>query len=132
VVTSTTETADEPVFAGIDWGGASHRLCVVDAVGDVLVQCRIRHDVAGLAELDDLLARWPGVRVAIERGEGLLVEHLQQLGLPIYCVSPKISARARERYRMASTKSDAFDAFVLADTSATNTATGGPCRRPRC
>ena len=54
--------------------------------------------------------------MAIERAEGLLVEHLHTLEVEIFCVSPKISARARERYRMAAAKSDAFDAFVLADT----------------
>ena len=53
---------------------------------------------------------------AIERGEGLLVEHVQAVGVPLYCIGPKISSRARERYRLANTKSDAFDAFVLADT----------------
>lgn len=36
--------------------------------------------------------------------------------MPIFCISPKISARARERYRMAASKSDTFDAYVLADT----------------
>jgi transposase len=116
VVTTPDSLSVEPVFAGIDWGGACHQLCIVDAVGQVLVQQRVGHDVLGLTELDDQLARWPGVKVAIERGEGLLVEHLQQRGLPVYCISPKISARARERYRLAATKSDAFDAFVLADT----------------
>ena len=116
MVTTPDSLLDEPVFAGIDWGGASHQLCVIDAAGQVLLQRRVRHDVPGLAELDELLARWPNMKVAIERGEGLLVEHLQQHGLPVYCISPKISARARERYRLAATKSDAFDAFVLADT----------------
>lgn len=56
------------------------------------------------------------VRVAIERAEGLLVEHLHGLDVSVFCVSPKISARARERYRLAAAKSDSFDAFVLADT----------------
>jgi transposase len=116
MVTTPDSPSAEPVFAGIDWGGASHQLCIVDTVGQVLVQQRVGHDVPGLTELDDQFARWPDVMVAIERGEGLLVEHLQQRGLPVYCISPKISARARERYRLASTKSDAFDAFVLADT----------------
>ncbi len=60
------------------------------------------------------MTRHPGqVRVAIERSEGVLVERLQQAGPEIYCVSPEISARARERYRLATSKSDAF---VLADT----------------
>jgi len=39
-----------------------------------------------------------------------------QQGHRLFCVSPKMSARARERYRLAPTKSDAFDAFVLADS----------------
>ena len=55
--------------------------------------------------------------VAIERAEGLLVEFLHTLpAVRLYCVSPKISARARERYRLSASKSDSFDAFVLADT----------------
>ncbi|WP_281287568.1 IS110 family transposase [Rudaeicoccus suwonensis] len=56
------------------------------------------------------------LRVSIERAEGILVEHLLDRGESVFCISPKISARARERYRVANTKSDAFDAFVLADT----------------
>ena len=48
--------------------------------------------------------------------EGILVEQLHAWNLPVYCVSPKISARARERYRLSATKSDTFDAYVLADT----------------
>lgn len=53
--------------------------------------------------------------VAIERSEGILVEHLHAWNLAVYCISPKISARARERYRLAATKSDAFDGYVLAE-----------------
>lgn len=81
-----------------------------------IVQTSSVHTHEWRADLDERLAGWPDVKVAIERGEGLLVEHLQQQGLPVYCISPKISARARERYRLAATKSDTFDAFVLADT----------------
>lgn len=105
------------VFAGIDWGGTYHQVCVLAGDGTVRVKRRVRHDVDGLRELDAVLATaGENVRVAIERGEGLLVEHLQAGGHEVFCISPKISARARERYRLAATKSDAFDAFVLADT----------------
>lgn len=105
------------VFAGIDWGGSFHQLCLINATGNVLVQRRISHDVAGFADLDTILSQHGRVLVAIERGEGLLVEHLHTLPeVTTYCVSPKVSARARERYRLAASKSDAFDAFVLADT----------------
>lgn len=105
------------VFAGIDWGGSFHQLCLIDADGNTLLQKRFDHTVEGLNNLCDALATPDGmVRAAIERGEGLLVERLLSLGLDLFCVSPKISARARERYRLASKKSDSFDAFVLADT----------------
>ncbi|MDT7552283.1 MAG: hypothetical protein QOI16_819 [Pseudonocardiales bacterium] len=111
------EPANE-VFAGIDWGGAFHQVCLIDEHGQVLQQRKVQHDLAGFVELDRLLTGHPDgqIRVAIERAEGLLVEHLHTLNVEIFCVSPKISARARERYRMAASKSDAFDAFVLADT----------------
>ena len=56
------------------------------------------------------------VPIAVERSEGLLVEHLQAAGHSVFPVSPRISARARERYKIAAVKDDRFDAFVLADT----------------
>ena len=106
------------IFAGVDWGGTQHQLCLIDADGQVLQQRRIPHTVAGVDELCQLLTNQHGlVRVAIERAEGLLVERLLSLNaVEVFCVSPKISARARERYRLAATKTDEFDAFVLADT----------------
>jgi transposase len=104
------------VFAGIDWGGEHHQLCVVDTAGRRLVERRIRHDVAGLAGLDGELAGFgASVPVAVERVEGLLVEHLQARGHIVFPVSPRIAARARERYKVAAVKDDRFDAFVLAD-----------------
>jgi len=104
-------------FAGIDWGGHEHQLCVVDGAGSKELELRVTHDVSGLDELVRALAlHGEHVPVAIERAEGLLVEHLQAHGHPVFPVSPRISARARERYRVAPVKDDRFDAFVLADT----------------
>lgn len=106
-----------PAFAGIDWGGENHQLCVVDPAGKRLTQLRVTHDVAGLGDLRRELARFGDqVPIAIERAEGLLVEHLQAHGHVLFPVSPRIAARARERYKVASVKDDRFDAFVLADT----------------
>jgi transposase len=108
-----------PVFAGIDWGGENHQLCVVAPDGKRLLETRVSHDVAGLRQLDGHLSGF-GARlpVAIERSEGLLVEHLQSTGQAVFPVSPRIAARARarERYKVAAVKDDRFDAFVLADT----------------
>jgi hypothetical protein len=106
-----------PAFAGIDWGGEHHQLCVVDNRGRRRTQLRVTHDVAGLRDLDEELARFGDrMPIAVERSEGLLVEHLQATGHVVFPVSPRIAARARERYRVASVKDDRFDAFVLADT----------------
>ncbi len=106
-----------PAFAGVDWGGEHHQLCVVDNAGKRLTQMRVTHDVAGLAALQAELSRFSDrMPIAIERSEGLLVEHLRALGHALFPVSPRISARARERYKVASVKDDRFDAFVLADT----------------
>lgn len=112
----------EPVslaaFAGVDWGGEHHQLCIVDQVGKQVRQLRVRHDVAGLAELDTAMRSTGAgpMAVAVERAEGLLVEYLQAAGHVVYPVSPRIAARARERYKVAAVKDDRFDAFVLADT----------------
>jgi transposase len=112
------EKAPAELFGGIDWGGSFHQLCVLDGQGTVLLQQRIIHDVVGLTLLADRLVQFgANVLVAIERAEGLLVEFLQTLPtVTLFCVSPKISARARDRYRLSASKSDTFDAFVLADT----------------
>ena len=106
-----------PVFAGIDWGGENHQLCVVAPDGKRLLETRVSHDVAGLHQLDlHLNGFGRQVPIAIERSEGLLVEHLQATGHAVFPVSPRISARARERYKVAAVKDERFDAFVLADT----------------
>jgi len=106
-----------PVFAGIDWGGAHHQLCVVDGHGRRLTERRLPHDVPGLAELQRELSKHSArLPIAVERAEGLLVERLQADGHAVFAVSPRIAARARERYKVAAVKDDRFDAFVLADT----------------
>jgi transposase len=115
--TQVAEHGPWRAFAGIDWGGEHHQLCVVDNAGKRRSQFRVTHDVAGLADLGAELRRFGDrVPIAIERAEGLLVEHLQASGHVVFPVSPRIAARARERYRVAAVKDDRFDAFVLADT----------------
>jgi len=68
------------LFAGVDWGGSFHQLCVLTATGAVVVQQRIEHDVVGLRLLGSKLVELgEPVKVAIERAEGLLVEFLHTL-----------------------------------------------------
>ena len=122
-------TDGQLVFVGIDWGASHHQLCAVDAAGTRRRQVRLAHDVAGLAELDHELAAF-GTRlpVAVERAEGLLVEHLQARGHLVYPVSPRIAARARERYRTASSKTTSSTRSCWPTPCATSTPTGDRCR----
>jgi transposase len=123
---------DQRFFGGLDWGGSFHQLCLLNGSGTLVMQQRITHDVAGLGLLAARVAGLGSpVLLAIERAEGLLVEFLQTLPeVRLYCVSPKISARARERYRLSASKSDIFDAFVLADTLRHEHARWRPLSKP--
>jgi transposase len=58
----------------------------------------------------------------------LLVDHLLSWGHPVYPVNPKVAARAREGYRAAPVKSDALDAFALADLLRRQATTWRPLR----
>ena len=79
-----------------------------------------RHDDAGLAQLIGLLRRYDVERVAMERPDGVLVERLLAAGLPLLAIHPNQVQAARDRYRAAAGKSDAFDAFVLAELARTD------------
>jgi predicted oxidoreductase len=121
-----------PVFAGIDWGGGEHQLCVVDRDGRMQLEKRVSHDVAGLNELVHQLAKHgDGVPVAIERAEGLLVEQLQAHGHPVFPVSPRIAARARERYGSRRSRTIGSMRSCSPTLFATSTGTGGHWRFPR-
>ena len=39
------------LFAGLDWGGERHAVCVVDEAGKVVVQFEVVHDAEGLASM---------------------------------------------------------------------------------
>ncbi|MDQ4046734.1 MAG: IS110 family transposase [Actinomycetota bacterium] len=107
------------MFAGIDWGGQRHQLAIVGPAGESLLNRSFPHNPAGLSDLVGELGQHKNGRptpVAIERSEGILVELLHKHGHDVYPVSPRVSARARERYQAAVRKDDRFDAYVLADT----------------
>lgn len=107
------------VCGGLDWGGSEHGVCIVDrASGAIVAQFMVRHDAAGLADLMQQLARLgrPGeLPIAIERPSGLVVETLAGAGHPVVPIHPNVVKASRPRYRAAGGKSDAGDAYLLAD-----------------
>ena len=107
-----------PFHAGLDWGGVSHSVCIIDGTGQVIARDEVRHDAAGLAALLATLrkAAPPAeLPIAIERPSGLLVDTLVEAGHPVIPIHPNIVKACRPRYRAAGGKSDPGDAYMLAD-----------------
>lgn len=101
--------------AGLDWASEAHAICVVDGAGTVRESFSVAHDARGLAQLLNKLRRYPGLRLAIERPDGLLVDTLVDAGIAVVPIHPNKLKSARERYTSSGAKSDAGDAYVLAD-----------------
>ena len=110
-------------FAGLDWATQAHAICVVDEQGAIVDRFEVAHDARGLNEAIRKLKRFSGeqpVAVAIERPSGLIVDALVDAGHPIYPIHPNAVKAMRPRYRSHGAKSDASDAYLLADALRTD------------
>jgi len=103
------------VFAGLDWASRLHAVCVIDERGVVRLQCEATHDAAGLVDLSRRLHAAGAERIAIERPSGLIVDALVEAGFTVVPIHPNIVKATRPRYRSHGGKSDASDAYLLAD-----------------
>jgi transposase len=110
------------VTAGIDWATVDHVACVVDQAGQVRDRISVAHDRAGIRQLISVLRAAGAVEVAIERGEGILVDALLAAGLTVVVITSRQVKNLRSRYGSAGAKDDRFDAFVLADVLRTDRA----------
>ena len=102
-------------FAGLDWASRTHSICVVDARGSVRTQFEVDHSAAGMPELCRRLKAANVTAVAIERPGGLVVDALIEAGLQVVPIHPNVVKATRPRYRSHGGKSDASDAYLLAD-----------------
>jgi len=107
-------------FAGLDWASRTHAMCVVDEQGGVVERAEIAHDATGLAELKRRLRRFGSPPLAIERPSGLLVDTLVEAGFTVVPIHPNAVKATRPRYRSHGAKSDASDAYLLADVLRTD------------
>lgn len=105
----------EHCTAGLDWASEAHAICVVDAGGAICESFTVTHDARGLGELVRRLRRYPGLRLAIERPEGLLVDTLVDAGVRVVPIHPNRLKAVRARYSTSGAKSDPRDAYILAD-----------------
>ena len=110
------------VCAGIDWATADHAVCVVDMAGRVTDRFSAAHDKAGITTIITRLRRNKVTEVAIERGDGPLVDALLAAGITVVVITSRQVKNLRSRFGAAGAKDDRFDAFVLADTLRTDRA----------
>lgn len=106
-------------YLGVDWADAFHQLWVGDPQGKKVAEMTIEQSPKGMSEL----GRWlyerkaEGIELwaAIEKPQGRIVDFLLDHAVVVYPVNPKALDRARDRFRMSQSKSDSFDAYVLAE-----------------
>ena len=106
--------------AGIDWASEVHVACVLDGDGAVASRFSFTHDGAAIKAMAGRLGAAGVAGVAIERGDGPVVEELLSAGLAVFVVPSRQIKGLRTRYGSAGNKDDRFDAYVLADTLRTD------------
>jgi transposase len=108
------------LFAGLDWASKTHMVCVVDDAGQVKIRFEIPNTGKSFAGLVRRLSRLGVDGVAIERCDGPLVEALLDAGMRVVVITPRQVKGLRSRYAGADAKSDAGDAYLLADVLRTD------------
>jgi transposase len=111
------------VFCGWDWGSTHHGVCVIDGSGTIVKHWLVQHTHDDLGQLfKELceLAHPNDLPIAIERSEGLVVGLITAAGHPVLMAEPAGFNATRPRWGSAGTKSDAGDAFMLADYARTD------------
>ncbi len=111
------------ICTGIDWSDQWHDLCILDEDGKKLDSFRIAHTEDGFLAAHKRIVKYADpkdVRLAIETKDSLFVDFLCELGYTLYFLNPKQTDRFRDRHRMSHSKSDSFDAYVLADAVRTD------------
>jgi transposase len=108
------------LFAGIDWASKTHAICVVDETGATKVRFEIPNTGKTFDGLVRRLTKLGVEAVAIERCDGPLVEALLNAGHIVYVITPRQVKGLRSRYTGWGAKSDAGDAYLLADVLRTD------------
>ena len=111
------------MFCGWDWGSTIHGVCLLDDDGVTIKTWMVKHTDTEVAALFAELAQLGDpalIPVAIERGEGLVVGLIARAGHPVLMVEPAAFKASRPRWGAAGAKSDAADAFMLADYARTD------------
>jgi transposase len=103
----------------VDWADEFHQVWVSDPQGKKVAEMKVVQNPEGMAEFGHWLGegKAEGIELwaAIEKPHGRIVDFLLDHGVVVYPVNPKALDRVRDRFRMSQSKSDSFDAYVLAE-----------------
>lgn len=106
-------------YVGVDWADEFHQVWVSDPEGKKVAEMKVEQSPKGMSEFGRWLHERQGEDIklwaAIEKPHGRIVDFLLDHGVVVYPVNPKALDRVRDRYRMSQSKSDSFDAYVLAE-----------------
>lgn len=112
-------------WVGIDWGGTTHFACILNSKGDVCAEHSFSHSGEGLHALDDWIRAQTAldpsnIVVGIEVPHGPVVDCLMDAGYLVHAINPLTLDRFRDRFTIAGSKNDKFDAMVIADALRTD------------
>jgi transposase len=111
-------------YLGVDWGDDFHKLWGVDPEGKQVAEMKIEQNPKSMSDfgrwLNERKAEGTELWAAIEKPHGRIVDFMLDHGVVVYPMNPKAVDRARDRFRMSRSKSDPFDAYVLAEVLRTD------------
>lgn len=106
-------------YVGVDWADEFHQVWVSDPQGKKVAEMKVEQSPKDMSEFGRWLHERQGEGIelwaAIEKPHGRIVDFLLDHGVVVYPVNPKALDRARDRFRVSQSKSDSFDAYVLAE-----------------
>lgn len=106
-------------YLGVDWADEFHQVWVSDHQGKKVAEMKVVQNAEGMAGFGRWLheRKTEGIELwaAIEKPHGRIVDFLLDHGVVVYPINPKALDRVRDRFRMSQSKSDSFDAYVLAE-----------------
>ena len=101
-------------FAGVDWAKDSHGVCIVDGSGKVVQEIVVEHTPDGWSKLREHLGQYPALAIAVESGQGIVIEQLLLTHATLYVVAAKNAAAYRRSKVSSGSKTDRLDAWCLA------------------
>ena len=106
-------------YLGVDWAEEFHQVWVSGPDGKKVIEMKVLQQPEAMSEFGAWLHQRKAEEIelwaAIEKPHGRIVDFLLNHGVVVYPINPKALDRARDRFRMSQSKSDSFDAYVLAE-----------------